>query len=60
MLLILVMFSIYSSDKNKCYEMIKKLSDIYQSDKEYLMVCILEARAVSEKKQHFFVFFSHI
>ncbi|XP_038559572.1 tetratricopeptide repeat protein 37 [Micropterus salmoides] len=27
-----------SSDKNKCYEMIKKLSDIYQSDKEYLML----------------------
>uniref|UniRef100_UPI0037E80CDA superkiller complex protein 3 n=1 Tax=Semicossyphus pulcher TaxID=241346 RepID=UPI0037E80CDA len=25
-----------SSDKTKCYEMIKKLSDIYQSDKEYL------------------------
>ncbi|CAK6950140.1 SKI3 subunit of superkiller complex protein isoform X1 [Scomber scombrus] len=24
-----------SSDKNKCYEMITKLSDIYQSDKEY-------------------------
>lgn len=24
-----------SSDKIKCYEMIKKLSDIYQSDKEY-------------------------
>ncbi|KAM7416515.1 hypothetical protein PAMA_018530 [Pampus argenteus] len=24
-----------SSDKNKCYEVIKKLSDIYQSDKEY-------------------------
>ncbi|XP_034025931.1 tetratricopeptide repeat protein 37 isoform X2 [Thalassophryne amazonica] len=23
------------SDKNKCYEVIKKLSDIYQSDKEY-------------------------
>ncbi|XP_041643550.1 tetratricopeptide repeat protein 37 [Cheilinus undulatus] len=25
-----------SSDKTKCYEMIKKLSDIYQSDKEYV------------------------
>ncbi|XP_036955110.1 tetratricopeptide repeat protein 37 isoform X3 [Acanthopagrus latus] len=25
-----------SSDKNKCYETIRKLSDIYQSDKEYL------------------------
>ncbi|XP_060893952.1 superkiller complex protein 3 [Labrus mixtus] len=25
-----------SSDKTKCYEMIKKLSDVYQSDKEYL------------------------
>ncbi|TNN38854.1 Arylsulfatase K [Liparis tanakae] len=25
-----------SSDKNKCYEIISKLSDIYQSDKEYL------------------------
>ncbi|XP_040010998.1 tetratricopeptide repeat protein 37 [Xiphias gladius] len=25
-----------SSDKNKCYEVLKKLSDIYQSDKEYL------------------------
>ncbi|XP_067463493.1 superkiller complex protein 3 [Thunnus thynnus] len=24
-----------SSDKNKCYEVIKKLSEIYQSDKEY-------------------------
>lgn len=30
---------ISSSDKNKCYEVIKKLSDIYQSDKEYLKVC---------------------
>lgn len=27
------------SDKKKCYEMIRKLSDIYQSDKEYLKVC---------------------
>lgn len=25
-----------SSDKSKCYEMIRKLSDIYHSDKEYL------------------------
>lgn len=39
MLLILIMLSINSSDKNKCYEMIRKLSDIYQSDKEYLKVC---------------------
>lgn len=30
---------ISSSDKNKSYEVIKKLSDIYQSDKEYLKVC---------------------
>uniref|UniRef100_A0AAQ4RWZ0 SKI3 subunit of superkiller complex n=1 Tax=Gasterosteus aculeatus aculeatus TaxID=481459 RepID=A0AAQ4RWZ0_GASAC len=28
-----------SSDKSKCYEMISKLSDIYQADKEYLKVC---------------------
>lgn len=32
------MFSIYSTDKTKCYEVIKKLSDIYLSDKEYLKV----------------------
>lgn len=32
------LFSVDSSDKNKCYEMIKKLSEIYQSDKEYLKV----------------------
>uniref|UniRef100_A0A3P9LZF4 Tetratricopeptide repeat domain 37 n=1 Tax=Oryzias latipes TaxID=8090 RepID=A0A3P9LZF4_ORYLA len=28
-----------SSDKNKCYDMIKKLSDIYQSDREQIKVC---------------------
>uniref|UniRef100_A0AAQ5XSY8 Tetratricopeptide repeat domain 37 n=1 Tax=Amphiprion ocellaris TaxID=80972 RepID=A0AAQ5XSY8_AMPOC len=31
-----------SSDKKKCYEVIKKLSDIYQSDKEYSKVCNLK------------------
>ncbi|CAG00393.1 unnamed protein product [Tetraodon nigroviridis] len=30
-----------SSDKNKCYELIKKLSAIYQSDKEYLKLAKL-------------------
>uniref|UniRef100_A0A8C4E6U4 SKI3 subunit of superkiller complex n=1 Tax=Dicentrarchus labrax TaxID=13489 RepID=A0A8C4E6U4_DICLA len=42
-----------SSDKNKCYEMIKKLSEIYQSDKEYLKVCNLklkEEEAVDKKE----------
>lgn len=33
------MFSICSSDKNKCYEVINKLTEIYESDKEYLKVC---------------------
>lgn len=42
-LLVLIIFSIFSSDKNKCYEMIRKLSDIYQSDKEYIKVRNLNA-----------------
>ena len=37
------MFSLNSSDKNKCYEVISKLSDIYQSDKEYLKVCYFKS-----------------
>ncbi|XP_075895011.1 tetratricopeptide repeat protein 37 [Nelusetta ayraudi] len=47
-----------SSDKNKCYEMIKKLSDIHQSEKEYLKVAevwlqllqIKEEEAVDRKE----------
>lgn len=35
---LLFVFFLHSSDKNKCYEMIKKLSDIHQSDKEFLKV----------------------
>lgn len=33
------LFFFNSSDKNKCYDMIKKLSDTHQSEKEYLKVC---------------------
>lgn len=44
--------SIHSSDKNKCYELIKKLSAIYHSDKEYLKVCALKCVHV---KMHCFV-----
>lgn len=46
--------SINSSDKNKCYELIKKLSAIYHSDKEYLKVCILKR---VQFKMHCFVLF---
>lgn len=46
--------SINSSDKNKCYELIKKLSAIYHSDKEYLKVCILKC---VQFKMHCFVLF---
>lgn len=47
--------SINSSDKHKCYELIKKLSAIYHSDKEYLKVCAL--KCVQFKLHHFFFFF---
>lgn len=54
------MFSINSSDKNKCYETIRKLSDIYQSDKEYLKVCDLKVCVFNDEKIHYFVFLSNI
>uniref|UniRef100_A0A672JP63 Tetratricopeptide repeat domain 37 n=1 Tax=Salarias fasciatus TaxID=181472 RepID=A0A672JP63_SALFA len=43
-----------SSDKNKCYEVIKKLSDIYQSDKEHLKVSSykhLKEEEAADKKE---------
>lgn len=46
--------SINSSDKHKCYELIKKLSAIYHSDKEYLKVCTL--KCVQFKLHRFFLF----
>jgi len=58
--LIFTIFSIYSSDKNKCYEVIQKLSESYQSDKEYLKVCTFECtheRWMENWK--FFFAFSH-
>uniref|UniRef100_A0A7N8YNR7 SKI3 subunit of superkiller complex n=1 Tax=Mastacembelus armatus TaxID=205130 RepID=A0A7N8YNR7_9TELE len=47
-----------SSDRNKCYEVIKKLSDIYLSDKEYLklakvwlqLIHLKEEQAVDKKE----------
>ncbi|KAM4576471.1 tetratricopeptide repeat protein 37 [Odontesthes bonariensis] len=40
-----------SSDKNKCYEMIQKLSDIYQSDKEYLKLAKVWLQLVQLKEE---------
>lgn len=48
--------SFNSSDKNKCYELIKKLSAIYQSDKEHLKVRI--PQRVEFKLHRFVLFFS--
>ncbi|KAM4615710.1 tetratricopeptide repeat protein 37 [Polymixia lowei] len=40
-----------SSDKNKCYEVIKKLSDIYQSDKEYLKLAKVWLQLIQLKEE---------
>uniref|UniRef100_A0A3B4ZEE7 Arylsulfatase family member K n=1 Tax=Stegastes partitus TaxID=144197 RepID=A0A3B4ZEE7_9TELE len=40
-----------SSDKNKCYEVIKKLSDIYQSDKEYLKLAKVWLQHIQLKEE---------
>ncbi|XP_035514221.1 tetratricopeptide repeat protein 37 [Morone saxatilis] len=40
-----------SSDKNKCYEMIKKLSESYQSDKEYLKLAKLWLQFLQLKEE---------
>ncbi|XP_037339604.2 tetratricopeptide repeat protein 37 [Pungitius pungitius] len=40
-----------SSDKNKCYEMISKLSDIYQSDKEYLKLAKVWRQLIQVKEE---------
>lgn len=58
MSLILIIFSINSSEKNKCYETIRKLSDIYESDKEYLKVCNLNAHVFNVKITLFCVLFT--
>ncbi|KAM3611589.1 uncharacterized protein V6R79_020889 [Siganus canaliculatus] len=40
-----------SSDKIKCYEMIRKLSDIYKSDKEYLKLAKLWLQLLQLKEE---------
>ncbi|XP_074526833.1 superkiller complex protein 3 [Halichoeres trimaculatus] len=40
-----------SSDKTKCYEMIKKLSDIYQSDKEYVKLAKVWQQLIQLKEE---------
>ncbi|XP_076021281.1 superkiller complex protein 3 [Genypterus blacodes] len=40
-----------SSDKNKCHEVIKKLSDIYQSDKEYLKLAKVWLQLIKLKEE---------
>ncbi|XP_056274743.1 tetratricopeptide repeat protein 37 isoform X2 [Pseudoliparis swirei] len=40
-----------SSDKNKCYEIISKLSDIYQSDKEYLKLAKVWLQLIQLKEE---------
>uniref|UniRef100_A0A3Q1HHR7 Uncharacterized protein n=1 Tax=Anabas testudineus TaxID=64144 RepID=A0A3Q1HHR7_ANATE len=40
-----------SSDKNKCYEVIKKLSDIYHSDKEYLKLAKVWLQLIQLKEE---------
>lgn len=54
------MLSINSSDKSKCYEVIKKLSDIHQSDKEYLKVCKLKAHVFNGQNTRFCVLSPHL
>ncbi|XP_037536593.1 tetratricopeptide repeat protein 37 [Nematolebias whitei] len=39
------------SDKNKCYEVVKKLSDIYQSDREYLKLAKVWLQLVQLKEE---------
>uniref|UniRef100_A0A1A8BCW9 Tetratricopeptide repeat domain 37 n=1 Tax=Nothobranchius kadleci TaxID=1051664 RepID=A0A1A8BCW9_NOTKA len=39
------------SDKNKCYEVIKKLSDIYQSDREFLKLAKVWLQLVQLKEE---------
>lgn len=40
-----------SSDKNKCYEVINKLSDIYDSDKEYLKLAKVWLQLIQLKEE---------
>lgn len=40
-----------SSDKNKCYEVIKKLSDIYKSDKEYFKLAKVWLQLIQLKEE---------
>ncbi|KAI9527787.1 hypothetical protein NQZ68_027877 [Dissostichus eleginoides] len=40
-----------SSDKNKCYETISKLSDIYQSDKEYAKLAKVKLQLIQVKEE---------
>ncbi|XP_039658125.1 tetratricopeptide repeat protein 37 [Perca fluviatilis] len=40
-----------SSDKNKCYEMISKLSEIYQSEKEYLKLAKVWLQLIQVKEE---------
>ncbi|XP_075960487.1 tetratricopeptide repeat protein 37 [Anarhichas minor] len=40
-----------SCDKNKCYEMISKLSDIYQSEKEYLKLAKVWLQLIQVKEE---------
>ncbi|XP_069034465.1 tetratricopeptide repeat protein 37 [Embiotoca jacksoni] len=40
-----------SSDKNKCYEMIQKLSDVYQSDKEHLKLAEVWLQLIQLKEE---------
>lgn len=40
-----------SSDRNKCYEIIKKLSEIYESDKEYLKLAQLWTQLIRLKEE---------
>uniref|UniRef100_A0A8C7ZYA4 SKI3 subunit of superkiller complex n=1 Tax=Oryzias sinensis TaxID=183150 RepID=A0A8C7ZYA4_9TELE len=40
-----------SSDKNKCYDMIKKLSDIYQSDREQLKLAKVWQQLIQLKEE---------
>ncbi|KAM6965620.1 superkiller complex protein 3 [Aplochiton taeniatus] len=40
-----------SSDKPKCFEVIKKLSDIYQTDKDYLKLAIVWRQLIQLKEE---------
>uniref|UniRef100_A0A3P9KFX9 Tetratricopeptide repeat domain 37 n=1 Tax=Oryzias latipes TaxID=8090 RepID=A0A3P9KFX9_ORYLA len=42
---------LYSSDKNKCYDMIKKLSDIYQSDREQIKLAKVWQQLIQLKEE---------